>query len=213
MPQKQGKKGKHGGGGENDKEALAPSGRIWRPREANDKYTVHSFRNLHSIYSVSGTGTGVALGGSYIAFDQLANYGLYTALYDQYRFDCVEVIFNLARTPTTAENFPRINVFPDFDDATPPATLANAQSHPRVVTHVFTAARPSFSIKFVPRLAVATYGPVSSIYGSNTKAMFIDCNSPAAQHFGYKFAVEGMWTGCPTIDISYRVWFTCRNPV
>jgi hypothetical protein len=193
--------------------SIIPKGPIWVPKEGADRYINHEFVNTTSIFSIQGNVVSPILGGQYVQLNQLSNYALYTALFDQYRIDMVEVTFNLKNNPGSGTGFGRLNVFPDFDDATAPASLANAQSHPRVMRHVFTPTQPTFTFSFQPRLAVAAYGGAFTKYTSPSSKVYVDSSNADAQHYGYKYAIENFTDTNNYIEVIYRVWLTMRSPL
>jgi hypothetical protein len=197
----------------NDSEqSIIPRGPYWAPKEGRDGLINHKFVTTTSVFSIPGNAVNPVLGGQAITFNQLSNFGLYTALFDQYRIDVVEVSFFLRKDPGTSR-YARLNVFPDFDDASPPSTLANAQSHPRLMQHVFTEAHPTFRFSFQPRLAVAAFGGAFTQYTSPQGPVFVDSSNPGAQHYGWKYAVENFDDTTNAIEVIYKVWFTCRSPL
>lgn len=191
---------------------LIPRGPMWTPKSGDDRLINHQFVSTTSIFGIAGNAVTPILGGQAIQFNQLSNYGLYTALFDQYRIDCVEVTFFLRKDPGSS-NYARLNVFPDFDDASAPSSLANVQSHPRVMQHVFTESHPKFTFSLVPRLAISAYGGAFTKYTSPDEPLFVDSTNPDASHYGWKYAIENFSDTTNSIEVIYRVWFTCRSPL
>jgi hypothetical protein len=192
---------------------LAPSGLIYAP-DSGGEYTHHKFVSTTSVYTDTGNVVDPQLKGVLITFNSLSNYGLYTSLFDAYRIDVVEVIFNLQTNPSSGGKLPRLTVYPDYDDASAPASLANALSHPRAMQHVFSEARPTFKFKFVPMLASPVAGGgVFTSYSTPNRPVFVDSQSAGASHYGYKYAFENFTDTSQSINVTWRVWFTCRNPV
>lgn len=191
--------------------ALAVTGHVDRPSNTGQGILNHKFRAQKSVFSIVGNST-TLLQGVYITFKDVPNYASYVALFDQYRIDVVEVTVNLRGNSILTGDFPVLTFFPDFDDSGNPPTLSAAQSHPRAKIVPLTPARPSVTFAFEPRVALATYQGVVSAYSAPSGPVFCDSASTDVQHFGWKYAVENMQTG-QFLDVRYRIWFTCRNPL
>jgi hypothetical protein len=169
-----------------------------------------------------------ALGGAAIFFS-LSNSGGTTdfgGLFDAYRIDrvTVEWIYDrpIASTPavTTANAFvPNIGVVADFDDATFVAT-SPMDTLKQYDTFLYKPLTHPVSMSIVPRIAVAAYNGNGVFNGYvNSKAQWIDMNSPGVEHYGIKFAVDtspsdgnnNLILGVIAVRIKYELSFrSCR---
>jgi hypothetical protein len=178
----------------------------------------------HDFILWSGTATGAsfapiqgnAVAPQFLAYNfqlaQVSNYNNLSLVYDQYRINAVEVKFSL-RNPGAATNYPRLSIYPDFDDATPPPSYSAALSHPRVTQHSFTVSQTDFTVALSPRPAAALYQGAFSSFGQPDKPMFVDVNYPTTQHYGLKLMVEDATDTTQFIDIYVKYWITFRNPL
>lgn len=211
MANKNFKRGSRKGTRRDDTAELMPRGVVWKPSSGSSGILNHKFRVQGTIYAIAGTGFTI-LAGAPIRFNLLPNNSAYLALFDQYRIDTVEVTFMLKGTTGAAMDFPRVTLFPDFDDASAPPTLTAAQSHPRAKIVSLTPARPNVSMTFEPRLALAAYRGAFSGYASSAGPVFVDSATADVDHYGFKYAIENLAVG-QEVDVIYRVWFTMRNPL
>jgi hypothetical protein len=162
-------------------------------------------------------------------FFSLSNSGGTTdfgGLFDAYRIDrvTVEWIYDrpIASTPavTTANAFvPNIGVVADFDDATFVAT-SPMDTLKQYDTFLYKPLTHPVSMSIVPRIAVAAYNGNGVFNGYvNSKAQWIDMNSPGVEHYGIKFAVDtspsdgnnNLILGVIAVRIKYELSFrSCR---
>lgn len=152
------------------------------------------------------------LGASYVQLASGTNYSSWTAVFDSYKIDKVEFVFRL-RNAGSSNEFPRLALYPDWDDSTAPASLANVYSHPRVKTWTLTPTKPEAKLVLVPKIAVAAYSGVFTSYAQNDKPMWVDCNSPNVAHYGIKFGIENFTDTSQYIDLFVRFWVTFREPL
>jgi len=146
----------------------------------------------------------------------LPNYTEFTTLFDSYRIQSVEVIFDLAVpfSVATTQIWPTIIVWPDYDDATAPATQAIADQVMVAERLQFSNATTQFRRRVVPKLAVSVQsaGP-TTVNAVNMPASWIDCGYPSVNHFGMKWWVKNYNTGVSAaINVSYRYHFMMREP-
>lgn len=143
----------------------------------------------------------------------------FTALYDVYRINEINVTFTPTQYPQTGLtsssnmlNVPDSTLWycVDVDDAGVVSPLSALQEY-ESVKHVTNTGKP-FTIKIIPHVAQAAYGAGAFTSYSNTKSPWIDCASSAVQHYGLKFGmgcpIHATW-GLPsfTIYVNYNVSF------
>jgi len=119
-------------------------------------------------------------------------------LFDQYKFDLVEIIIkpsnsgvDLHAAASPNQINPQVIAVLDFDDSTPLTSIAAARQYDNAV--VFMGAE-GVHIRIVPAVTPAVYsGGAFTGYGV-TGPMWLDCNSNTVPHYGVKFAVQGLST-------------------
>jgi hypothetical protein len=178
------------------------------------KYIVHPFVS----YGAGGTafqGNAVTpqINAINFSFNGISNFANLALVYDQYRIDKVEVTFMLRNPGAALSSFPRLHVFPDFDDSNVPSTLGFVLAHPRVSHHTFNSSSPEYSLALSPRPGFSAYNGTFSAFGQMGNPVFMDVNQPSAQHYGLKWAIENFTDTTQFIDVFVKTWFTMRNPL
>jgi len=132
----------------------------------------------------------------------LSNFSMnsaYTALFDQYRVDQLEVWLE----PTNSQGatvFGELITAVDLDDANAPTTASLGDKQGALVG---LGAGGRYHC-WKPHVAVATYGGAFTSYG-NVPAMWIDSASTSVQHYGFKIVA----LPTPAQTITYAL--TCRG--
>jgi hypothetical protein len=140
------------------------------------------------------------------ALNGFDSYGEYTGLFDQYRFDQIEVWIEPQAAPGTT-TFPYLVTCIDLDDASAPATVAAVQGRQNSVSSQGGAAHYH---KWQPHMAVAAYSGSFTSY-SNVVGGWIDSASPAVQHYGIKLATPTALVAVP-YTLTTRAVVTFRAP-
>lgn len=176
------------------------------------KYIEHKFIRNSATITFGGIAGGFVPSGRSFRLDQVTNFTNLTNLFDQFRIDTVEISFMLRGLPSTVIAYPRVIVFPDFDDAATPVSSAVINNRPRLSKHTFTPDEPEFRIALKPRLAQAAFNGSFSAYSQPNTSVYVDCAYPATDHYGLKFAFENFDNTSTMIDYSVKFWLTMRNP-
>jgi hypothetical protein len=136
----------------------------------------------------------------------------FTNLFDQYRFDSIDVYF----IPLTSRVLPASAALVssgllvsavDYDDSGVPASLAvvlnyqNAKLHPAGTPH---------TISFVPHVAINTYTGAFGAF-ANASKQWIDAASQSVVHFGIKTAITGS-SNWPTWRVICRYHVSFKSP-
>jgi hypothetical protein len=116
------------------------------------------------------------------ALSAFNGYTNFTSLFDQYRFDQLEVWIEPVNTTTAV--FGVVATAIDLDDANTPGTFVSVADHQGALIGEGQGGRYH---KWKPHMAVATYSGAFTSYG-NMPAGWIDAASPSVQHFGLKAA-------------------------
>lgn len=131
----------------------------------------------------------------------LPNYTEFTALFDQYKFDRVEVDFIPVVTTTNSALTVDSMIWTavDFDDANATTALQIAEYEN---CHVYPPTQ-RFSVDITPRVALAAYAGAFTSY-ANVGSIWLDVGSPSIEHYGFK-------VGCNTAGGATQTWkIVCR---
>lgn len=127
----------------------------------------------------------------------LPNYHEFTDLFDKYKINYVDcqfiydhnagVVTTSAGTPANANmGIPTLYFVRDYDDKTVLTSVDDYLEYEDCVVRRMD--KPS-TFRVYPRISTAAYSGAFTSY-TNTKAPWIDCNSPTVQHFGMKFGID-----------------------
>jgi hypothetical protein len=144
------------------------------------------------------------------AFFTLSNFSAatqLTAVFDQYRFKQIEVWLEPAAAQGTTV-FAPIATAIDLDDANTPTSFGIVSDKPGAIVSQGGAGHYH---KWYPHIAVATYSGTFTSY-SNEPALWLDCASPAVQHFGFKFAAMTTSTAVIPYVLTVRAILQFRAP-
>jgi hypothetical protein len=187
---------------------------------------VNNFTNSNNI--VAGTASGaptIAAQGTVntyftIAFAlyDLAQYTSWTALFDQYRIDKVQVKFipqgtvvDLHTTVTLNAENPSIYLVLDFDDATLLSSFAGVQEYDNVET---TEGGGGFFVTIFPSVTPSVYSAGAFSGYAVERAGWIDCANASVPHYGLKGMIEALYpssTGNFSWTIQAKYYFSFRN--
>jgi hypothetical protein len=162
--------------------------------------------------------------GFFFKLNDLPNHTDFTSLYDMYRIDLIEAIWELtplvpaALVTKTSNIMPVILAWSDQDDATPPTTLAAVNNIARVERLELSEANPAIKRSFRPHVQLGAFGSGTNNAGAVQPAGFIDCGLDAVNHYGVKFWIKNFNTTTVSntgagIQVSFRYHLTLRNPL
>lgn len=141
------------------------------------------------------------------ALSAFSEYTKYTALFDQYRIEEIEMwIAPNAAQGTTI--FGSQNTCIDYDDANTPPSIESVISHQESLT---TDGSSATYIRFRPHMAVALFSGTFTSYG-NEVADWIDSASPSVQHYGVKSAFGASITTGIVYVYHVRARISFRQP-
>lgn len=148
--------------------------------------------------------------GIYWTLSGLPNYAEFTAMYDRYIIDQVDIILVLT-TGVDAQSaaqaiYPTVQFAYDPDDATAPASNTELLERGNVEILQFGATRNTFTRTVKPRLAQAAYRAGGATgFAIAPAGTFADISTPEVQFFGAKFWIANYnTTSTPNTRIS---WF------
>lgn len=159
-----------------------------------------------SINSSSTNGAITYFGRSFAASDYS---GATTALtlFDQYRFEQVEVWIDCV-APNAVANMPVVYSCVDLDDFNVSTSIGQIADHVGATVATFPAGHYH---KWKPHMATAAYSGAFTSY-SNAPAEWIDANSPNVQHYGFKSAMLSSGTTIVYGDVTVRSVISFRSP-
>lgn len=163
-----------------------------------------------------------------VSLADLPDYSDFTALFDQYRVDSVELILQpyctnvttgAAYLASTGQSGILVHSVVDYDDSTLPAgsdagiqALREYQNY-RVESLFNGEARP-LTRTFVPRVATPVYSGVSFTSYRNSPFDWMDCGYPSVAGYGWKGVLEGVSSGITStflIKAEAKVTLRFRN--
>lgn len=121
---------------------------------------------------------------SVFALSQFAGISPYTSLFDEYRFDQIEVWLEPSIIMSPSAGSAMLYSAVDLDDANTPASGDDVALRQGVA---ISETGTGHYHKWKPFVATALYSGTFTSYGS-IPAPWIDCASPSVQHFGLKVA-------------------------
>lgn len=140
----------------------------------------------------------------------------FTNLFDSYRIlKCTlhfrprieEVNQLIGSAIPNAFKIPRIYIVRDYDDSAG-MTIAQVKQRPDVIVYPCTK---EFSISTVPQISDALYNDgVTTAYSTPYAARWVDCGSNSANHFGFKYLVEGSANATPGVGPEFGYDITIR---
>jgi hypothetical protein len=140
---------------------------------------------------------------------QLANATAFTALFDEYKIEEVEVwvypnpVSSLAASTQRGQYSTAV----DYDDSNTPSTVSTVSDKQNSLT---TSVDECHYHKFKPRYAVGTYSGTFASFSSATG--WVDCASPNVQHYGFKSAVSATAGGIQFFSLVVRFTIAFRSP-
>jgi hypothetical protein len=136
----------------------------------------------------------------------LPGYSEFTNLFDAYRINWVELMFIPDFMNSQANSYVNNHVMvtcADYDDASVPANEAELQQHENCVTR---NALKDFKVRIQPRAAQAMFGAGAfTSYAESKAGKWIDCASPAVEHYGYKAVIRTVAGTAFNIKVTARV--------
>jgi hypothetical protein len=144
--------------------------------------------------------------------NDLTEISSFAALYDQYRFDWIEIqLFPLNQLPTATAGTvqaPTAYIAIDYDDDTAPTSVAQVLDYENVN---FMQCGQKFNCRFKPHvnLAMITATPTTQSAGS-TDNQWIDVSTLNIKHFGVKYALPS-FNMCSSWQVLFRYTMSFKN--
>lgn len=140
------------------------------------------------------------------ALSQCASVSQYTSLFDQYRFDQIEVWLEPLNDTTASASAPFASAI-DLDDANVPTAFNECADRQGALIGTSIAGRYH---KWKPHMATAVYSGAFTSF-ANDVADWIDVASSGVQHYGLK-AAAGIDGIARTMNITVRALVSFRGP-
>jgi hypothetical protein len=199
---KQGKKSRKSSGGKKDQDGGVGSGGLVPfnvltnltdglkfPRLQESVFKVVQTRNISQALTSAQLTQGKAQVISTLTTQCTDNLSALTGLFDQYRFDCIEVWITPNQNALAQQIFatnPNLHSVIDYDDGTALAGIGAADAYS---SHIRSEPYEKQRRCFKPRIAYAAYSGAFTSH-ANQSAGWIDCGSPDVEHYGIKLICE-----------------------
>jgi hypothetical protein len=137
-------------------------------------------------FGFTSSATVPAYGGNTFSLSQCPSAAQYTSLFDQYKFEQIEVWLEPLNESTAAVTTGMASAI-DLDDANTPSAYGDVSDRQGSLQGNTLSGRYH---KWKPHMAVAVYSGAFTSF-ANEVAGWIDVASPAVQHYGLKIATNG----------------------
>jgi len=145
----------------------------------------------------------------------LTDYTSWISVFDQYRFDEVQVTARPVSTSVglqipTAIKPPLIYTVVDYDDATTPTTIAELKQYSNCAVSLYETVVATFK----PHMAMAAYSGSVFTSFANMQGTWIDAASASVPHYGVKMGIEAGDSGqtnLQVVDITIRYKITFKH--
>jgi len=153
------------------------------------------FRRSVAGYTVTQQAIADTFGAYQVTLNGLPDYAEFTALFDQYKIELIEInfkpVYNMQNVVSTATAvMPRLLTAMDYDDVTNWTSKQQAWEYETMRETNFDK---EVTRRFKPKVAKALYA--GTFNGYSVEESWIDCNSPDVQHYGLKWCVTGGSSG------------------
>lgn len=119
------------------------------------------------------------------SLSSLPNSSEFTALFDMYRIDSVELEYQLI-TEVIGSAYPRIAFTPDYNDSTPPTTESQVLEYGTSEMFLFSQYKPVFKRMLKPRAQLGTYQGAFTAYSLAPQDAWVSCDYPSVLYYGAK---------------------------
>jgi hypothetical protein len=153
--------------------------------------------------------------GIQFVLSDLTDYTNWISVFDQYRFDEVQVTIRPLSTsvglqiPTSIKP-PLIYTVIDYDDATTPTTLTELRQYSNCAISLYE----TVVVHLRPHMAMAAYGGSVFTSFANAQGQWIDAASASVPHYGVKMGIDGGDSGqtnLQVVQITMRYKISFKN--
>lgn len=139
------------------------------------------------------------------AFD---SYAEYTGLFDQYRFDRIEIWLEPTNPAYAGVSYGELVTAVDLDDANTPTAIANVADRPGALNGQGSSGR---YLSWRPHVALAAYSGAFTSYANSVRT-WIDSGSTGVEHYGLKIASSPTGTATVSYNLTVRATVSFRAP-
>lgn len=151
------------------------------------------------------------------ALNFLPNSSDFTSLFDQYRIDKVEQVFEMDiadGTLNSTTRWPRITICPDFNNQAAPLSEDAILSYEQARQYQFSTSERRFSVILRPQIASTVYRTgVTSAYEMKPSG-WLDVATNDVPHYGLRYWIANYNTtsfGASNVRVYVRYWLSFRN--
>jgi len=142
---------------------------------------------------------------TYFTSANIDQFSSFAAVFDQYRFDVIEVwIMSEQNFQTNTTDYATVI---DYDDVNALTTYQEALDYSNVIESQYLDGHYH---RFVPHCAVASFSGAFTSY-ANIASPWIDCASTGVQHYGIKMAAKVNTVATSRFDMRVRITASFRN--
>jgi len=168
----------------------------------NSIMVVDEITNVFVTTSVGGP----VYAGAQFTLNMFSNAAEYTALFDQYRIDEIEVWIESSEVMSATVGSAAFHTAIDLDDANVPTAISQVSGKQNALTSLVGTGHYH---KFQPHMAVAVYSGTFTSFG-NEPAGWIDVASPTVAHYGLKLATAAADGAARLIYLTTRAKISFR---
>jgi len=172
-----------------------------------DQMQHHFVQNIEYGLVLTSSAGGATFFAKSFVFSDLPQVTSFTALFDQYKIDSIEVWITPTSTTNLNQTVVLYDAVVDYDDDTTPTTINQLLNYTNCVQQTATS---GVYFRFVPHVAVAAFGGGVFTSFKNERASWIDSGSPAVRHYGIKMACTSA-VNTVVFELRGRMHFSTRN--
>jgi hypothetical protein len=141
--------------------------------------------------------------------NNVPNYAAYTALFDEYMIEKVEIWISPSMSQLTSAStvLGDWSTAVDYDDANTPSSLGTVTDKQNSASSTILQAHYH---QFEPKFAIGTYSGSFVSFASDRG--WVDCASPNVQHYGIKVACTSTPGGVEYLNSTIRITVAFRSP-
>jgi len=146
------------------------------------KQTIHRFARLRNVGDLAWTSADQGFGYSF-ALSDLPSATEFTALFDSYRIEQVDMIWHMNQQ-VAANIWPTIYIFSDLDDSAAPSTLDEVMQRDNCEVIQFAPNRLQFTRSVRPQFQLTASS--ASVGMVNPRLTWLDCATATIAHYGIR---------------------------
>lgn len=178
-----------------------------KPKIMKMNSNIHHFKRGCELVTYTGSSAPVLVSWSF-GLASCINFGEFTALFDQYRINAIQLHFHYRYDPGASGTFnntasyPRLYTVKDYDDVVTPLSITELREYDKCKLTILNPNRP-FKLMLRPA--------IRSTVGSNHTPkwkQWLDCDLSSTSHYGIKWGVDNLPTNAILeVEIKYFLSF------